>query len=225
VPLENQGAIFKRNFLMNLILEFLALISLLTGTTALYIFLVKSFSPSDSSQKQRSTEQEKIIQQKSTYFIISLIVSEFLGIFFLSLTGSLKNMILTLNGFAFLIASCLWSVVMIVNAIRSEKVNLMSRLAIQFGTLVMALFFIRISIDIPDLRTLEEISSRICLFLQFFSVFYFGTSVCAVILILWDAIKLEIEYLRNYLIWVLIVGVSVGTGLYVISNNWQELLI
>lgn len=210
---------------MNLILGILALISLFTGTTALYIFLIKSFFPIQPGTRQRTPEQEKIIQQKSTYFIISLIVSEFLGIFFLSLTGSLKNFILTLNGFAFLIAACLWSVVTIVNAVRSEKINLITRLSIQFGTLVFAMVFIRLSIEIPDMKTLEQLSSQICLVLQFFSVFFFGTSVFAVILILWDAIKLEIEFLRNYLIWVLVIGICVGTGLYIVSNNWQKLLI
>lgn len=210
---------------MKLILEFLALICTIVGTSALYIFLIKSFSYSEDNKKQRPIELEKIIHQKTIYFIISLIVSEFLGIFFLLLTGSLKNVIVTANGFAFLIASCLWSIVTMVNAVRSSKVNLTVRFAVQFATLFFALFFIRISIVIPDLQALEQISSRISLFLQFFAVFYFGTSVLAVILILWDAIKLEIEFLRIYLVWVLLIGMTVGTGLYVISNNWRTLLI
>ncbi|MCI0512021.1 hypothetical protein L0128_02255 [candidate division KSB1 bacterium] len=210
---------------MNQILEILALICILVGTSALYLFLVKSFNQAQNIKKTVSPEREKLIQQKTTYFIISLIVSEILGIFFLSLTGSLKNSIITLNGFAFLVASCLCSIITIVNAVRLEKINLLVRVTTQFLTLFFALIFIRISIEIPDLKTLEQLSGRIALFLQFFAVFYFATSVSAVLLILWDAIKIEIEYLRNYLVWVLVIGITVGTGLYIISFNWKALLI
>jgi len=210
---------------MNAILEFLALLSTIVGTSALYIFVIKSFARTGDQQQKRPVELQKIIQQKTFYFIISLIMSEFLGIFFLLLTGSVKHSIITFNGFAFLVASCLWSIVTIVNAIRSNKVNLYIRFLVQFATLFFALLFIRISIEIPDARALEQIAGRISLFLQFFSVFYFGTSVIAVILILWETVKLEIEFMRIYLLWVLLIGITVGTGLYFISNNWQKLLL
>ena len=210
---------------MNVILEILALISTLVGTGALYLFLFNSFTKTENYKKQRPVEMEKIIQQKSIYFIISLIVCEFLGIFFLILTGSLKHDIVTINGFAFLVASSLCSVITIVNAVQANRINFPFRLAVQFGTLFFALLLIRISIEIPDMQTLERMSGKVSLFLQFFAVFYFATSVFAVVLILWDAIKLEIEYLRHYLIWVLIIGITVGTGLFVASNNWRELLI
>lgn len=210
---------------MNAILEILALISTLAGTGALYLFLFNSFTKTEDDKKPKPVELEKIIHQKVIYFIISLIVCEFLGIFFLLLTGSVKHDIVTYNGFAFLVASSLCSVITIVNAVQSNRVNFPFRLAVQFATLFFALLFIRISIEIPDMQTLEQISGKVSLFLQFFAVFYFATSVFAVILILWDAIKLEIEFLRHYLIWVLIIGITVGTGLFVASNNWRELLI
>jgi hypothetical protein len=210
---------------MKAILEILSAVSTLVGTFALYVFLINSFTKTTNEKKPRPVELEKIIYQKSLYFIISLIVCEFLGIFFLLLSGSLKHDIVTFNGFAFLVASSLCSVITIVNAVRSHRINFPFRLGIQFGTLFFALLFIRISIDVPDLQALEQMSGKVSLLLQFFAAFYFATSVLAVVLILWDALKLEIEFLRIYLIWVLIIGVTVGTGLFVASNNWRELLI
>ena len=93
------------------------------------------------------------------------------------------------------------------------------------GTLGFALIFIRISIVIPDPETLAKITGPVSMLLQFFSVVYFGTSVAAVIFILWDAVTLDIEYLRVYLVWVLLIGLAVGTGLFFISHNWQSLLL
>jgi len=215
----------NRNQQMNVILQFLALVSTIVGTSALYLFLFQSFSSNNDKKQKRTAELEKTIQQKSIYFIISLIVSEFLGIFFLLLTGSLKNMIITVNGFAFLIASCLWSVATIMNALRADKINLLSRFTVQMGTLGFALIFIRISIIIPDPETLAKMTGPVSLLLQFFSIIYFVTSVIAIVFILWDAVTLEVEYLRVYLVWVFLIGLAVGTGLFFISHNWQRLLL
>jgi len=208
---------------MDAILIFLSMISTLIGTIALYIFLIKAFSM-DNSAQSKSSEHMRVMHEKTVSFLIALLVSETLGIFFLLLSGSLKNMIMTLNGFAFLIASCICSFIIIVFAVRGERIDIRFWLSVQSVILFASLGLIRISIVAPDRQTLEQITGKISLFLQFFSVIYFCTTIIAVLLILVDSIKLEIQYNRQYLIWAIVMGIGFGTGLYLISNNWRALL-
>ena len=208
---------------MDAILIFLSLISTLIGTVALYIFLIKSFSV-ENGPSSKSSERMRILQQKTISFVVALLVSEVLGVFFLFLAGSFKNMIMTLNGFAFLIASCLCSAIIIVYAIRDDQIDLKFWLGVQSVILLASLALIRLSIVVPDPVALERASGKISMFLQFFSVVYFTTTVIAVFLILLDSIKDDAQYNRYYLIWTIIMGTGIGTGLFVISNNWRALL-
>lgn len=209
---------------MHTILEILALISIIIGTSALYLYLYNDLKPAVPAKKY-SEDQLRRNNLKLIYYIISLIVSEFLGIFFLMLNGSVKNPILTYNGMAFLVASCICSIITILKAIRYEKVNLFQRIVTQLTILGFAMFFIRISIVIPSGVALELIAGKIVASLQFFAVIYFITGVFALLLILWDAIQPEIEYFKYYLLWVMLIGISVGTSLYIVSYNWKTLLI
>ncbi|MBN2090567.1 hypothetical protein JW964_13225 [candidate division KSB1 bacterium] len=209
---------------MQIILEILALISIIIGTSALYLFLYNDLRPAGPAKKY-SEDQQRRNYLKLIYYIISLIVSELLGIFFLMLNGSVKSPILTYNGLAFLVASCICSVITILKAIRYEQVNLFQRIVIQLTILAFAMFFIRISIVIPTGAALEQVAGKIVASLQFFAVIYFIIGVIALLLILWDAIQPEIEYFKYYLFWVMLIGISVGTSLYIVSYNWRALLI
>lgn len=194
------------------------------GTVALFIFLVKAFHV-ENQTNGKSSEKLRLIQEKTISFVVALIVSEILGIFFLFLAGSFKNMIVTINGFAFLIASCLCSFIIMVYAVRNDEIDLRFWIAVQSVILFASLALIRLSIIVPDQATLDRVSGEISLFLQFFSVIYFSTTVIAVFLILLDSIKIELHYNRHYLIWTIIMGIGFGTGLYVIANNWRALLL
>lgn len=208
---------------MDSILIILSFFSTLIGTVALYIFIIRAFSV-DRTTNGKSTEKMRLIHEKTVSFISALIVSEILGIFFLFLADSFKNIIMTVNGFAFLIASCICSFIIIVNAIRDDQIDLRFWIGVQSIILIASLGLIRLSIVVPDEEALERIGGNISLFLQFFSIIYFATTVVAVFLILWDSMKIDIQFNRQYLIWTIILGIGFGTGLYVISNNWRALL-
>lgn len=209
---------------MQTILEILAIISTIIGTSALYLYLYNDLKPARPAKKY-SEDQQRRNNLKLIYYIISLIVSELLGIFFLMLNGSLKNPILTYNGLAFLVASCFCSIITILKAVRYEQVNLFQRIVIQLVILGFAMLFIRISIVIPTGAALEQMAGKIVTSLQVFAVIYFITGVFALLLMLWDAIQPEIEYLKYYLLWVMLIGISVGTSLYIVSYNWRAFLI
>jgi len=208
---------------MDSILIILSLISTGIGTVALYIFIFRAFSAKNNTNG-KSTIRMRLIHEKTVSFVIALIVSEIMGIFFLFLAGSFKNIIMTFNGFAFLVASCICSFIIIVNAIRDDQIDLRFWIGVQSIILVVSIGLIRLSIVVPDEETLERLGGHISLLLQFISVVYFATTVVAVFLILWDSMKNEIQFNRHYLIWTIILGIGFGTGLFIISNNWRALL-
>ncbi|MDZ7260935.1 MAG: hypothetical protein ONB05_02285 [candidate division KSB1 bacterium] len=103
-----------------------------------------------------------------------------------------------------------------------EEIDLLVREGLQFGTLLFSLVLIKISLTIPEGFDIESFHGTLFVFISFFSVIYFATSVLAVALILWDAMKIEVEYITRYLIVVIIVGVLVGSGLMLVSNYWTS---
>lgn len=132
---------------------------------------------------------------------------------------------MTINGFAFLIASCICSFIIIVNAVRDAQIDLRFWIGVQSIILSASLGLIRLSMVVPDQVTLERASGKINMLLQFFSVVYFSTTIIAVFLIFMDSIKPETQYNRQYLIWAIIMGIGFGTGLFILSNNWRALLL
>ena len=48
----------------------------------------------------------------------------------------------------------------------------------------------------------------------------FSTSVIAVALILWDAMRIEVKYITKYLIAVIVIGIVVGFGLLLAADHW-----
>ena len=130
---------------MDSILIILSFISTLIGTVALYIFIIRAFSPKNNNNGTSNLKM-RVIHEKTISFVIALIVSEVLGIFFLFLAGSFKNPIVTFNGFAFLIASCFCSFIIIVYAVRDDKIDLRFWIGVQSIILVASLGLIRLSI-------------------------------------------------------------------------------
>ena len=205
---------------MSIVLIIMAAICALTGAVGLAFYLSICYNPQPSHSE--GAMEKKLKAEKIKYFTISLIVSEILSIFFLLLAGSPKHWIMQVNGILMLVYAFLFLVFTIRNAVRQDEIDLKARFYSHFAVLAFAVLLLGIAKWPADIATISIASvSYISLAIQAFAILYFLAAIVALLFLFWDALKLERDYLRHYLLWVMITGIAVGTGLFIISSTWQ----
>ncbi|MDZ7400202.1 MAG: hypothetical protein ONB37_08585 [candidate division KSB1 bacterium] len=213
----------------------LSSLSLLVSMTGLFILLFASFA-SDESETPKDgfinrqarkirihkeaappePEEAKAPNPKFIMLLQTIIIGEMVGLFFLTLTHHpLKYSILFYNAAILLTASLGCSGLTLLNVWLSKKTHIEFRVIVQAVTLV-------VSIVLAKLSFREEVGvSR-----GYFDTpmyFFFFTVVVALATMLFNVIrrkereKIELDFSR-YLILVIVVGLAIGTGLYVTSR-------
>ena len=214
---------------------YLSSLSLLVSMIGLYILLFASFASKDDQKlaknfinktsrkiriRQENKEPEEAKPKKpSPQFILllqTIIIGELVGLFFLSLTGNqTKFTILTINAAILFIASFMCSGLTLLNVWLKKKTNIQFRFILQVITLVIGIILIKFSIR-------DKAAFLIEMFI-FPIYFFYGTVVIALGTMLLNVIvgnktKKEEFNVSNYLIFVIISGLIIGSGLLFASS-------
>ena len=214
---------------------FLSGLSLLVSMIGLYILLFASFASKDDQQLAKNfinkTSRKIRIRQEnkepaeskpkkpSPQFILllqTIIIGESVGLFFLTLTGSqAKFTILTINAAILFLASFMCSGLTLLNVWLKKKTNIQFRVILQVITLVVGIILIKFSI-------LDKAAFPFGMFV-FPIYFFYGTVVIALgtmllKVIFGNKIKKEEFNVSNYLLFVIISGLIIGSGLLFASS-------
>ncbi len=214
----------------------LSSLSLLVSMTGLFIMLFASFA-SDESDTPKSgfvnrqarkirvhqepanpePEETKAPNPKFIMLLQTIIIGEFVGLFFLTLTHHpLKYSILFYNAVVLLIASLGCSGLTLLNVWLSRKTHIEFRIIVQAITLVTAIVLAKLSF-----RETVEVARG---YFDTPMYFFFATVVVALATMLYNVIgrkdkeKIELVF-SKYLILVIGVGLVIGTGLY-FTSRW-----
>ena len=214
---------------------FLSGLSLLVSMIGLYILLFASFASKDDQQLAKNfinkTSRKIRIRQEnkepaeskpkkpSPQFILllqTIIIGESVGLFFLTLTASqAKFTILTINAAILFLASFMCSGLTLLNVWLKKKTNIQFRVILQVITLVVGIILIKFSIK-------DKAAFPFGMFV-FPIYFFYGTVVIALgtmllKVIFGNKIKKEEFNVSNYLLFVIISGLIIGSGLLFASS-------
>lgn len=214
---------------------FLSSLSLIVSMIGLYILLFASFTSKDDQESTKSiinkTARKIRIHQENKepeeskpkkpgpQFVLllqTIIIGELVGLLFLALTGSQKKFtILTINAAILFIASFTCSGLTLLNVWLKKKTNIQFRIILQVITLVVGIILINLSI-----RDKAEFPFAMFIFPIYF---FYGTVVIALATMLLNVIagnktKTDELNVSNYLLFVIISGLIIGTGLLLASS-------
>jgi len=214
---------------------FFSSLSLLVSMIGLYILLFASFASKKDQksakdlinntarkirirQENKEPEESKPKKPNPTFILLlqTIIIGELVGLFFLTLTGSqTKFTILTINAAVLFIASFLCSGLTLLNVWLKKKTNIQFRIILQAITLSVGIILIKFSIR-------DKAAFPVEMFI-FPIYFFYGTVVIALATMLLNVIagnktKKEEYNVSNYLLFVIISGLIIGTGLLFASS-------
>lgn len=214
---------------------YLAAVSIMVSMIGLAILLFASFSQKEDRQvvngfvnkdsrkirarKESEVDENAKSDKPSPQFVLllqTIIIGELVGLFFLALSHDpLKFTILSINGSLLLMVSFACSVLALLNVWLKKKTNLIFRIILQVVTLVLGITLMKFAIK-------DHVAEAAGYFsMAMYS--YYITVVVAIATMLLNVIlgnktsKTEFNF-GNYLIFVIVSGLTIGTGLLITAS-------
>lgn len=181
-------------------------------------FINKEFRKIRMRTELEATEKSESKKPSPQFLLLlqTIILGQLVGLFFLALSNDpLKFTVLSINGSVLLMASFFCSVLALFNVWLRKKTNIVFRIIIQAVTLILGITLMKFSIR-------DQIAQAAGYFsLAMYS--YYITVVIAIATMLANVIvgnkEMKTEFnVSHYLIFVIVSGLSIGTGLLILSS-------